>query len=96
MCHPALIPWTAEGRGVMRGVFMGYGGLGSGACKEGSSCSSSSNTPTFASHSRLLFRLESCTMHPEIARTNWFQSGLRLASSLRLILSPTNIHRQPF
>jgi len=29
----------------MRGVYMGYGGLGLGAFKEGSSCSSSPNTP---------------------------------------------------
>ena len=31
--------------GIMRGVFMGYGGLGLGAYKEGLSCLSSPNTP---------------------------------------------------
>ena len=56
---------------MMRGVFMGYGCLGLGACKEGSSCSSSPNTPTFASHSRLLSRLKSWAKNSEMARANW-------------------------
>lgn len=32
-------------RGTVRGVYMGYGGLGLGALKDGSTCSSSPNTP---------------------------------------------------
>ena len=60
---------------MMRGVFMGYGGLGLGVCKEGSSCSSSPNIPTLASHFRLLFCLESCATNAEIARANCIQNG---------------------
>jgi hypothetical protein len=68
---------------------MGFGGLGLGAYKEGSSCSLSPNAPYLRVHFRLLFRLESCATNAEMARANWIQSS-KLASSLSLVLSPPN------
>jgi len=68
-------------RGIMRGVYMGYGGLGLVHLRKDQAARHRQTHPTFSSHFRPLFRLESCVMDPKMARANWIQSGTLLVWS---------------